>query len=430
MENKKFISLVFLMLFGVLSFIAAQAVLPAVDSGTGAVSQTEPVSTVETISQSENLSYYIVETQEGVRFIQRIEWNAVQYVYRYEIIVEQVDAANKYIEVVKDFTEVNFIEISIPAGKYRYKVRVYNLLNRLEGESNWQDFEVFLAIQPNVETISPRMFYLDEEGATVITVTGKNIVENAELFLMTRNVPGKTQSTTRIAPSQKKIDPSGGVAELVFNDLDLKIGMYDVIVQNPGGLKSSMGPFTIAFQKPIDLNVAIGWTPMKFLNYMSSSDANYDVVNDVLNHMYYFSTSLRVTFIPIKKSYGYFGIELAPYVAYFSDKKSEGYTVEGFFTGAHLNMVYQKHFIKRKLVGNARIGAGLSSFYDLQVDYGTGLVSDPINTWFYSANVGLSLQYFITKTIFVDVGADYQQNFPASMPHGLIKPGIFVGWQF
>ncbi|MCL2705614.1 MAG: hypothetical protein FWE72_05345 [Spirochaetaceae bacterium] len=425
MENKKRIIFVFLMLFGILSFIAAQVALPATEPNTASETTQQP----ETISQSENLSYYIMETETGVRFIQRIEWNPVDYVYRYGIIVEQKDSANKYTEVVSDFSDENSIEISIPAGTYRYKIRAYNLLNRLEGESNWQEFEVFLAIQPEVNNFSPGRFYLDEEGATVITITGRDFVERADVFLVSRPVQGKTQTTTRLSPAQKKIDPSGESAELIFDDIDLKIGMYDVVVQNPGGLKSSSGPFYISFQKPVDLNISIGWTPMAFFNYMPSTDKNFEVVNDALDIPYFLSASMRIAFVPIKKSYGYFGLELAPYASYFTNKKSEGYTVEGFFMGGHVNLIYQKHFIKRKLVGNVRMGGGVSMFYNLEVDYGNGLVSDPFDTWFFSTNVGVSLQYFVTKKVFVELGADYQHNFPESMSYGVVRPGIFVGYQ-
>ncbi|MCL2480483.1 MAG: IPT/TIG domain-containing protein [Spirochaetaceae bacterium] len=431
MENKKHISLVFLMLFGILSFLAAQTGVTA----TAPAPANEPVPQVESISQSENLSYYIVETEEGVRFVQRIEWNPVEYVYRYEAIVEQRDASNVYKEILNESTEVNFVEISIPAGRYRYKIKVYNLLNRLEGESTWQEFEVYLAIQPVLDSFSPGRFYLDEEGTTVITITGKDFVENAEVFLVTRPVPGKTQESVRLTPSQKKIDPTGRVAEASFSDLDLKIGMYDVVVQNPGGLRSSAGPFYISFQKPIDLNISIGWTPMKIFNYMSDSSetnehARYVATNEFMDYIYYYGLSMRFTFIPIKKAFGYLGVELAPYISSFSGNESDGYAVEGFLTGANVNFVYQKHFIKRKLVGNARLGGGISMFYDLKISYDTGLISDPFTTWFYSANVGLSLQYFITKKVFVDIGADYQQNFSGSMPSGLIRPGIFFGYQF
>ena len=433
MEKNKRISFVFLMLFGTLCFLAAQTTLPATDpaASTGQPSKEAAASQGEAISQSENLSYYIVETTEGVRFIQHIEWDHVQYISRYEIFLEQQNPADKsYKQVLNEFTEVNFVEVSIPAGKYRYKLKIYNLLGKLDGESSWQDFEVFLAIQPTVETFTPKNFYLDEEAPTSIIVTGKNFVEAADVFLVTSAVPGKAQgSVTKISPAQKIIDPSGQSVELIFDEVDLKSGLYDVVVQNPGGLKDSGGPFNIAFQKPLDLNVAIGWTPLIMFNFMSTSNDNYGVVNDFFESIHFLSATIRVTFIPIKKAYGYFGIELAPYASYFSDGK-DGYTFEGFFAGTHLNLVYQKHFKKRKIVGNLRMGGGLSTFYDLKVEYSGGLVSDPINTWFFSSNVGLSLQYFIDKNMFIDVGADYQYNFTEGMSNALIRPGVFIGWQF
>lgn len=432
MEINKRISLVLVIFFGTLNLLAAQDTVtePAAPAaGTTAL----PDQSAETVSQAENLSYYIVETDNGIRFIQHIEWKPVQYVYRYEIIVEQIDQTNGklYTEIVREFTEQNSIEISIPAGNYRYKIRVYNLLNKLDGESNWQEFDVFLAIQPDLESFSPRNYYLDDPIDGWITIFGNNFVENAEIFLLSKSSGGKSSAAAkRIVPLEKKFNPSGKEVEVRFREQDLATGDYDIVIQNPGGLDDSAGTLTIAFQKPVDLNISAGWTPMKFFNYKSSSDEYTPLIDESIDTKYFLTISARISFIPIKKSFGYFGIELSPFINSFSNEKSDGYTINGYVAGSHLNLLYQKPFIKKKLVGNVRIGAGVSTFYNLYIDYGNGLESDPLDTWFVSADVGLSLQYFITKQLFVDLGVDYQQNFANQLFSGFLRPGLFLGWQF
>ena len=233
----KSISFLFIILFIAIGFSAAQDLLTGI----------APLLNSDNryIYQAEN--YYIVETREGIRFIQRLRWYPMEYVYRYEVIIEQQDQiSGVFKEIVNESTEESFIEVSLSAGRYRYKVKVFNLLDRPDGESDWQDFEVFRAIQPRVDSFTPRNFYLDEESTRTITISGQNFKENAEIFLVPRRIETIIGiSASGIFPDKKKVFSSGELLEISFKDADLSTGIFDIIVRNPGGLMDSAGPFNI-----------------------------------------------------------------------------------------------------------------------------------------------------------------------------------------
>ena len=72
---------------------------------------------------------------------QRLTWVGDEYAMRYEVIIEQ-EAEGAYISVLREFTEESFIEVSLPAGKYRCQVIPYDFLNQPVPVTEWMNFEV------------------------------------------------------------------------------------------------------------------------------------------------------------------------------------------------------------------------------------------------------------------------------------------------
>lgn len=81
------------------------------------------------------------------RFIQHLTWEAVEFAYYYEVVVERLDdSGTGSEEVVREVTEATFFDCSLFSGRYRYQVLVYNLLGRLASTSAWSEFEVLPAL--------------------------------------------------------------------------------------------------------------------------------------------------------------------------------------------------------------------------------------------------------------------------------------------
>ena len=72
---------------------------------------------------------------------QRLTWVADEYAMRYEVVIEQ-EEEGEYHSVARNFTEETFIEVSLPAGKYRCQVIPHDFLNQPIPVNEWMDFEV------------------------------------------------------------------------------------------------------------------------------------------------------------------------------------------------------------------------------------------------------------------------------------------------
>jgi len=102
---------------------------------------------------AQNSGYYM-----ELRFIQRLTWAGDDYAMRYEVIIEKEEEENagKYNRVVREFTEADFIEVSLPPGKYRYQVIPHDFFDQPIPVSEWMDFEILRAVtQEQLDSLMP-----------------------------------------------------------------------------------------------------------------------------------------------------------------------------------------------------------------------------------------------------------------------------------
>ena len=92
---------------------------------------------VPNIQKEEDQNYYLKKTEDGEEiFIQKLEWQYQEYVLRYEVELE-IKVEDSFEPLVLLATEENFIEDTLTHGEYRYRVHVYNLLDKLDSTSDW-----------------------------------------------------------------------------------------------------------------------------------------------------------------------------------------------------------------------------------------------------------------------------------------------------
>ena len=89
-----------------------------------------------------------------LRFHQRLTWSTDRYAFRYEVVIEQQDSEGLYREFLRESRSTYFLDASLPRGNYRYKVIVYDFLNRNGGESSWLSF----SINPDFDPESPYLY--------------------------------------------------------------------------------------------------------------------------------------------------------------------------------------------------------------------------------------------------------------------------------
>ncbi|MCL2230424.1 MAG: hypothetical protein FWC01_04960 [Treponema sp.] len=85
-----------------------------------------------------------VNYRVDIRYIQRLTWIHDEYAMRYEVIIEKYEN-RRYSNFFRDFTENDFIEVSLPPGNYRYQVIPYDYLNSPVSVTDWTEFTVLRA---------------------------------------------------------------------------------------------------------------------------------------------------------------------------------------------------------------------------------------------------------------------------------------------
>jgi hypothetical protein len=384
----------------------------------------------DTVNTSDSSSYFIEETEEGTRFIQRLSWASLEGIIRYEMILDQRDGnSSTYNEFLHETTEEAFIDVSLPAGNYRYRVIGYNVLNRLGAESDYLYFEVFQAVQPVIGEISPAQLFLDDENRR-ITLSGERIVLGSEIFL----VPIKRNSMDNspdqegvLVPAEINYSSIGNSAELVF-DQDIPADKFRIVVLNPGGLFTTYESLNIKrFKDPLDINVSLGYAPL--IPFYPFDPPENHVSNMLEKSFYPLGFTARISVIPLKTRFGFFGIELSPFFSSVNTDKG-AYNIQANILGAALSLLYQKPFLDEKFFLNARMGGGLASYSGLRFEYTDGISTDPLSVIFPELQAGISAQYFIFQQVFVDLGLDVKFFFPQNMFTVYVSPTLTAGWRF
>jgi hypothetical protein len=87
---------------------------------------------------------FSVKSASDTQLKQRITWLRDENASRYELIVEKKEEGG-YTEIYRNMSRNAFDEVPVDRGSYRFKVRIYNLLDQFAHETNWASFNIILA---------------------------------------------------------------------------------------------------------------------------------------------------------------------------------------------------------------------------------------------------------------------------------------------
>lgn len=397
---------------------------------------------VDTAASGEIRNYYIKQDENGVEeIVQRLSWEYIPDILEYEVVIEQntssedqkpakekskkkasakdadVQETSPFTEIYRTKTPDNFLEITLKAGSYRYRVTVYNLLGKEEAVSDWSYFDIIKAYPPEVRGVLPRNIFLEEINDGKFSLSGKNLFSDS-IYSLRKN--GK--SADKYIGQLAEHDDENKKAVLQFDMKDLDVGTYNLTVTNPGGLSANDGPITIRFKKMMDFDVSGGYAvPVALYD---------DTFKTYLNtNTFPISIAARCSFMPFKHRFGYLGLGLsATYSRIFAIY--DDYTIDGNFMTGFANFVYQLPVIKNRITLEAHGGAGVVFFNDVRFKFGHDIVTDPLNSIDLAFDAGGAVQVYVLKRLYVDICADYVQAFIPDMSLGMIVPSVSVGWQF
>ncbi len=388
----------------------------------------------------EPTDYQVVETNRGVMFIQTLTWDSGGNAYKYGLVMQRLSNAGswQYFNVANSVTPgentnaqaeqwvnegvtyngltttTNSIQVSLSAGTYRYRVHVFNFLDRVESESEWFQVEVFRAIQPRAFSFTPGTLYLDEVQTGLFDFNISNVTERSTLILRIPGSPSRTAYGT-IA------NRSGNRGQIQFNMNHLDVGVYEFVVENPGGLTSVVEPITIKFLKPYDFNVSGGYSLM----YIIPSD----LTNYFENELAPLGANIRVTYIPLKRNFGNIGFELTAY-AFLYGADFTSYDISTNIIPATLNFVYQYPLIKKRLILDTHVGGGITYFNNLTFLFSSSVESPSLHALSYTGSAGVSFQVYLSTRLFLEVGTDYTISPLNDFFFQTITPYLNIAYQF
>lgn len=381
---------------------------------------------------------------------QYLEWEEEnpEYVLRYEVVIEIFSEKTKSFEEIRRImTEDNSSKVQVnpllSPGVYRYKVVSYNLVDVPEVESNWFEFKIYKAYQPEIADIKSAAnrtgtLFLEEINDGIFNISGKNLF----------SIP---QSETEISFTQyallnsrkKNADPV--IPEILENEknrhlkvyFDLKkldVGKYNFIATDASGVKSSSdrrSEIEIKFKKRVDFDLSAGYV-FPVVLYDNTFEKYLD------SNIMPFSAAARASFVPFKHRFGYFGLGIyGTYSRVYADYNN--YQIDGNLINADALFLYQlpvrvkvKNSEKRRHILTFELhgGAGVSFFNDFKFHFAHDIVSDPLNSINLNALAGGAVQFYITNRLYTELSADYLMAFLKDMDFGMILPSVSIGWQF
>lgn len=374
---------------------------------------------------------------------QILEWegDTSGSVLKYEVVIHRYIKKTGKWEEIRRFEvsgKQNFIKINpvLEVGLYRYKLINYNLIG-LSYENDWFEFNIYEAHLPKISGVDVKVngsssIYFDEYNDGVVTIKGKNLFqekkEDTDLYFSSYalvNAKWKNISIP-LKPVENKDNK-----EVIFHlDLDnIETGTYNFVVTDSSGWKSvssSKNELQIKFKKAMDLDLSGGLTcPIVLYD---------DTINKYLgSRIWPLSVMGKVSFIPIKKRFGYIGIGAEGFYTRMSVDMGN-YQIKGNLASGYGTLVYQKSFIKKSnnkhfATLELRAGAGVEYFMNYQFFFEHGIESEVLNSLNLSFIAGCSMQWYLTSRLYIETSLDFSTSLITDMSFGVFKPGIMIGFQ-
>ena len=360
--------------------------------------------------------YFIQEGEEGAVLYQRLSWKAIDDIFGFEFELEQRDAAGAWRAIDKKIVRDHFIDVSLPPGNYRYKVTVINLLEQKEASSAYRNFDILIAYQPEVESVTPRLIYLDEFFDGTFTVTGGNFFDDT-VFVFEKAGGG----TITLKPEE--ISKDGKKARFELNTNRFQPGTYVFVARDKSGLVDKSEDVIFRFQKPIDTYVSLGYA---FTGFTGESvfKAYYNRTVAPLGGVF------RLSVLPFKRTYGHFGFNVN-YSAAMMRKQLDDYTLDGALMLTNVNAAYVYPIIKHRLNLDIHAGAGAVFLMQSKFSFDGGSVKSPTYWyWGFDVDAGTALQVFVYKKMYLELNVDHFFVFRDGLPKYMFQPQFSVGWMF
>jgi hypothetical protein len=343
-------------------------------------------------------------------FTQFISWIGDPTARTYHLSVRKADGA----AVGEYDTEETRQALRLKPGPYQYKIRAYNLLGKLENETEWTDFTVIEAIAPEVSGSAPQTIYMDEMNGRV-TIRGKRIENGCTVTL-------RDMKTGKVYVGRELVRKEESELVVMFPDDAYNPGAYSIAVENPGGLDSVReNALAIKYQRPFYLEITAGYAPELFLF------DRFCVTEAWKDTFYPLGASADIDVLFIRKPWGMAGVGVSgAYRKMTGGLPPDAALTSVFITGG-LTAVF-KYRITRRAFCLARAGGGLAwSAHGFSYGGAQGPTAESHDPY---AQADIGAQFFLLKWLFVEAGVDANCVFFTDHFAGGIAPTVSAGVRY
>lgn len=168
-----------------------------------------------------------VLSAQSTKFKQKLSWVEDKNAFDYKVEIRGVETSYKSLLE----SDTTFVEVSLPAGKYRYRVYAFDFLGRQASVSDWRDFTVLKAVQPQVVNKEKTVVPVKDDKKVSIPVDVKSIEEDSKVELVNKETNQVVEGKLDV-----KVDDKNQLvaSEAVFPMVEE--GNWVVKVTNPSGL--------------------------------------------------------------------------------------------------------------------------------------------------------------------------------------------------
>lgn len=203
---------------------------------------------------------------ESGKFYQILRWGSGGTdVLFYGVEVEQRDENGEFLPVFTGRSESLEIEVSLPPGRYHYRIISYNVLGKPAAWSDWYAFRVLPALTPKAR--APELIEaVRGEPAFTVVLEGADLIEGAEVSLV-----GKGKKPAAFSPLSVNFAEDDSAITAVFGAEGVAAGKYDITIVNPGGLSQTLENVPLKIVRP---QKAASWPPLFTFGIGGEANAN------------------------------------------------------------------------------------------------------------------------------------------------------------
>jgi hypothetical protein len=370
---------------------------------------------------------YRMESESG-RFVQRLAWDDDPNVFKYEVSIERETGGIVERRVTTD----SYIEVSLPPGRYRYTVDVYNLLDLFDYRMPAVSFEVLEALQPVITGWTPNVFNL-AAGNGEVTFSGENLLDGAQVLFVKSG-----SRNERVVSAEMYGSRDGAFAQARLPLEEIEKGKWTVYITNPGGLRAVVPGFRVKSGDPVNIDLSAlyrpvipirsGEAPLFGLEFLSMGSF---LTDELLANDLYQGAGLRLAWLPFRTKLFNVGFLMEPRWADLTTRTEYAYMAP-YLASVSASLLLQTLMLNNRLALHISLGGGVINLRDLYIisDENTGNAGvDTLILPFL--DMGLSVKIYPFESLFVELGISWNITPPFDNPNlQYLNPQAGIGYSF